>query len=318
MAVIGQLSPNDEDFKHYHISISELAALTGIHKNNLYQDLDAACTRLMSSVIRIKEPDNSKGFLLVTWFSHARYNPEKGWIEFSISPELKPYLLKVKSQFTTYHFAQIAALHSTYSIRLYELLRQFLPLKSVDMGRTSAFRDISLKDLREYIGVESHRYPRFTDLRRNILEKVRGELKELTDIAFDFEPVRVGRKIHSIRFIIRHNPTFEAVADDVIEGSLDNSTVELDSNPLVDMMRIHFEGITDDELFLITNTYSDAVIKESLIAWMQAKLEGKINRDVKSYFLGVLANKRREAEQAKQKTTEARVTDRSWADELGN
>ena len=149
---------------------------------------------------------------MVTWFSHARYLPSEGCVEFSISPELTPYLLKMQKNFTSYNLKQVVNLQSVYSIRLYELLRQFLPLRNVKQGKLTAWREIDLSTLRGYLGVMPDKYPKFYDFRRYVLERAHSELKEKTDLVFDFEVVRTGRKIGAIKFTIRHNERFESLA----------------------------------------------------------------------------------------------------------
>ncbi len=306
LSVVSQVSPNDDDLKTYSLSIKELSSLTGINKNNLYREVSLICRRLVSSVITIKEPGDEKGFLMVTWFSHARYVETNGVIEFSISPELKPYLLKLKSQFTTYHLNQVVSLQSVYSIRIYELLRQFFPLKDVESGKTSSFREITLDDLRGYLGVDNGKYPKFALFRKNIIERSQAELKEKTDICFDFEPIRKGRKVSSIRFLIKHNQDFKgAVSDDAVNDGFESDLMD---SPMVEMMKIHFEGIADDEIYLVVSTYSDLLIKESLIDYMQAMFSEKIKGDNKAYFLGILKNKNHE----RRKTTNEKLLDRSW------
>ena len=43
---------------------------------------------------------------------------------------------------------------------------------------------------------------RFPDFRRKVLEKAQLEINELTDINIEFEPIKTGRKVTSIKFII--------------------------------------------------------------------------------------------------------------------
>ena len=46
------------------------------------------------------------------------------------------------------------------------------------------------------------RFYRFPDFRRFVLEKAQSEINELTDINMSFEPIKTGRKVTSIKFII--------------------------------------------------------------------------------------------------------------------
>ena len=320
LAVVGQISPDDKDFSDYRISIAELVKLTGISDENLYRDIRTICSRLMSSVITIKEPDNPDGFLMVTWFSHARYRASEGEVEFSISPELKPYLLQLKEQFTTYHLNQVINLQSTYSIRLYELLRQFLPLKAVQKGRASSFRDLSLNDLRGYLGVASGKYPKFFDFRRYVLEKAQVELEDKTDLSFDFEPVRKGRKISSIRFIIRHNIKLEEVEADELHGDL---MIPLDTTKLDEYVSnaicSQLPDMSEEELSLIAELYPRDIILEALFDLMRVMSSGAIRNNPVDYYHGILKNKQKEAQMSEKKSvksTEEKLTDRSWAEGL--
>ena len=45
-------------------------------------------------------------------------------------------------------------------------------------------------------------YNRFPDFRRFVLEKAQSEINELTDITIEFDPIKTGRKVTSIKFII--------------------------------------------------------------------------------------------------------------------
>lgn len=319
LAVVGQMSPEDEDFKHYQVTINELVALTGITSENLYRDIDKICLRLMSSVITIKEPGNQKGFLMVTWFSHSRFYPDKGCVEFSVSPELKPYLLQVKNQFTTYSLNQVVHLKSTYSIRLYELLRQFLPVKGVNNGRSVAFREITVTDLREYLGVEKGRYSRFVDFRRYILDHCQKELAEHTDLKFEYTLIRAGRRINSINFKIEHNEKFVEVENSDVASVAIRRREEASLAFLggAECILSRIPDATNEEVLLICSAYSKEVILEGLLDLIRAKASGGVKGSDINYYKGILKNKRREDQVAVKpapKTTEEKLSDRSWAE----
>ena len=64
-------------------------------------------------------------------------------VEVEFSQKLMPYLLELKQQFTTYYLANVMALKSSYSIRIFELLKQYEKI-----GK----RSISLENLRQLVG----------------------------------------------------------------------------------------------------------------------------------------------------------------------
>ena len=88
----------------------------------------------------------------------------------------------------------ICGMKSAFSVRIYELM------KSYSFRHTITFELDELKKLLMVEDVKS--YNRFPDFRRKILEKAQLEINELTDINIEFEPIKTGRKITSIKFII--------------------------------------------------------------------------------------------------------------------
>ncbi len=66
------------------------------------------------------------------------------FIDVSFHPVMKPFLLSLKSHFTAYDARNILKLPSTYSIRIYELLKQYERIGQ---------RRFDLQELKEIIGV---------------------------------------------------------------------------------------------------------------------------------------------------------------------
>ena len=311
LSVISKISPEDEDFKDYQIPVSELVELTGISTKHIHKTLHDTCTRLITSAITIKEPSNPDGFLVTTWFSHAEYLPEQGIVEFSVSPRLKPYLLQLKSRFTTYHLSQVKSLQSAHAIRFYELFRQFLPLHAAENDSKVVFRDIPLADLRKYLGIRDKTYPVFSDFRKFVLERSQKDLSKYTDISFDFDCIRRGRKIHTIKFRIYSN-----VAEEV--ETVQDVQPQQPSLPdnLVSMIRTQLPSISDQELQVLVMGYSQELLLEALLSLAGAVARNEIKTTAMQFFLGVLKKKRQEEEHAQHQhqTTEEKLTDRSWAD----
>ena len=121
MAMISLIHPNDQDFKPYILKIQDLAVYLNIDIKNAYREADKITSRLMERVLHIPEPDGS--LLKVHWVSSARH--EKGKVTIKFDPDLKPYLLQLKKQFTRYQLTIIAQFQSTYTIRIYSLLKQY-------------------------------------------------------------------------------------------------------------------------------------------------------------------------------------------------
>ena len=153
-----------------------------------HKDLKRAARSLVGKVFEIKEPD---GWLMISWFSSIRYNSKNGTIELQFDPNMKPYLLQLKSNFTAYNLQSVLPMRSSYSIRLYELLKQYEKI---------GHRTFNLDDLRDTLKVpDSYTWK---DFKRQILDKAQQEINENADIFVDYEPIKTGRAFTAVSFTI--------------------------------------------------------------------------------------------------------------------
>lgn len=312
-AIYSKISPDDDELKLYTLSVQELASLAGLDRDRLYREIGRITDRLCGTVVTVTKPNNS-GWLKAALFSTAEYTAENQTIDFQVADKLKPHVLALRETgcgFTQYYLDQTSGLQSKHSLRLYELLRQFLPLKKVRMdGLTTGFRRVLVKDLREYLGL-SHKYSRYTELRRAVLEPVQKELAEKTDLCFEFKPIRQGRTITTLEFLIRVNDRSkpESSAQDVLPLPI------CENETMLRMIRMSIPNIPDRNAILLANSYSQDVLTEALLGLMEA---GDEVRNPVAYLNGILKNKRLEPESATRahRTTHDKLTDRSWAEGL--
>ena len=157
-----------------------------IEKGNNYSLLKDDLLNLLQNPFQIP---NDGGY--TNWFTYLRY--ESGVIEYKFESLLKPYLLNLKDNFTSYQLKNILSLKSAYSIRMYELLNQYKVI-----GR----RTIEIEELRNLLNIPQGY------LNKDIVKLIKNTLKELTiktDLTFDFEIIKDRRKFKSFEFTIQHN-----------------------------------------------------------------------------------------------------------------
>jgi hypothetical protein len=155
---------------------------------------------LLKNPLTIPLGDEKNSILKANWVSGAIYN--EGEVRFMIYPKLRPFLLEVKEKYLKYKLENILSLKSGYVIRLYEILKDWLELNA--RYGNKAEKIISLKELREIM--EIPRSYVYGMLKKRILEKAKKELSENTDIIFDYEEIKSGRKVTHLKFFIRPNP----------------------------------------------------------------------------------------------------------------
>lgn len=190
LCLASNIEPNDRDFKTYTFPIKQFHDLLGLNGSTKYTELSKITKELLSKVIEIREREE---LIQVSWLSSAIYNKNKGTIDMRFDPLLKPFLLELSSKFTSYRLANVVKLKSTYAIRIYELLKQYEDLRE---------RTISLENLRYYLDAMNV-YPNYANFKQRVLKPSQKELNQKTDISFEFEEIKLGRKVQKIRFIIR-------------------------------------------------------------------------------------------------------------------
>jgi len=196
--LISQIRPDDKNFKRHSLSIKEFTNLLELSGSVKYTELKKITKGLMQKVLEIIDPDKNTS-TLVNWINYSKYFHNEGVIEFSFSEEMKPFLLHLKSQFTTIEVTDLLQFKSIHAIRIYELLKQYK-----DIGE----RTLSIDEIKKFCGVAG-KLKQYIEFERNLILISQKEINNKSDINFEFERIKRGRKIISIKFIINNNKSYE-------------------------------------------------------------------------------------------------------------
>lgn len=194
-----QIKDDDIGFQPYCLDIREFQTLIG-NKSMNYAYIEEVANSLQNRELHIQFT-NAQGaveHLNTRWLSSSRYIEGTGVVELRFDPNLQPFLLQLKNRFTMYRLENIIQLTSQFSIRLYELLKQYENIGS---------RTFTLEELREFIGIDDTQYRLYADFKRRIILAAQKELKEKSDVFFEFEEVKVGRSVGKLLFHIFTQPT---------------------------------------------------------------------------------------------------------------
>lgn len=189
------IKTEDDDFKLYPIRIKDFQSFTGTSSNN-YERMEDVILGLKEKNIKIIFPneEGKKVILNVSWLSSTKHTEGSGVIELRFDPSLKPFLLQLKTRFTNYRLKNVIQLRSQFSIRIYELLKQYERLGQ---------RLFSIANLRLVLGIEIGQYRLYADFKRKVILVAQDELARKTDISFTFEEIKIGHGIGQIRFFIK-------------------------------------------------------------------------------------------------------------------
>ena len=198
LTMASMIEPSDEDFTEYVISIKQFYEMLGLRGDPHYTQLKKIVENLMTKTIEIPQEDG--GWLLTHWVSTARYIPGKGAIRLKFVPELKPYFLQLKNQYTSYKLSNVLSLGSVYSIRLYELMR-----RSLYIGNCV----ILVNELKLKFGIAGDSYKQYGHFKARVLTPAVKEVNKQTDLQVSFKEIKKGRSVERIEFTIRHAPEKE-------------------------------------------------------------------------------------------------------------
>ncbi len=193
MTALAQIDTDDTNFKEYEIKVSELEARLQVNQNETR--LKQFAKKLMSKPLEVP---TDTGWIVFNWFSKIQYIRGQSKFLVRIDDDMKPYLLELKKRFVKYNLKYILPLSSNYSIRIYQLLKEYEKLTR---------RTFTLEELQDLLQVPKS-LKVYADFKRKVLKVAEKELIENCDIFFEYEEIKKGRKVNEILFRIKPNKHF--------------------------------------------------------------------------------------------------------------
>lgn len=278
LTLASTVQPEDEDFKPYKFKISDFMELLGIEDKSKYSIIPKVTKELMKKVFEI---ENGNKITQIAWLSSAEYEKGTGIVELEFSPKLKPFMLGLKEFYISYRLKNILELKGKYSIRMYEII------KSNEFKKVA---EITVDELRKILKADKGSYLVYQNFKNRIIIQAQKELKEKTDISFDFEEIKTGRKVTSLKFYIKYNKKVtapkenraidEVVADkqtplDLIQDDI-KAIMELTNNEFGEKTVMLFRDLSNGDISKIKKLYdymNTKNIKENRTGYMRTLLE---------------------------------------------
>ena len=239
------INKDDADFKLYKFTAKQFADIIGTKSKNIYNQVAQYVEALRDRDLTIIK---EKSVLKTKWLSSAEYFADEGYVELEFSPKLKPYLLMLKERFTKFSVEQMVSFASQYSGRIYELLKQYEKIGE---------RTFKIEDLRSLLGIGFDEYKQYGLIKQRILNKAKKEINFDSDLLIDFEEIKTGRKVTSIKFYINANRTKNKANEEAcptLEGKSTREEEKSSTEPINKVKSIFKENITDKEAKFILNT----------------------------------------------------------------
>ncbi|MFZ4543068.1 MAG: replication initiation protein [Saprospiraceae bacterium] len=302
---------DDKAFKEYKIYLKDIIQYFGLQRDGRnYQHLKDSALRLMSRIVKVVVKDVD-GFQelntpIVGAVKNPLYNDEDDdnvYIKISFHPDLKPFLLDLKSKYVVYDARNILRLPSTYSIRIYELLKQYEKI-----GK----RRLSVQELKEMFGVTTE-YRLYANFKQRIIEKAQRDLEEHTDISFTFEEIKDGRAVVELIFYIHANQPKHQEAETHYHRSRSRKPIITNQGELFPQVReeethiiynttesLFFHeiseeiaelGIDREVLKLLIETQPEEAIRNGAEYTRMSRKSGKVKENISGFFIAAVKNK---------------------------
>lgn len=195
-ALISQLKKGDDEFGQQKLYIKDLMEKSSVASQNLYSLAKSICGSLLEKKIEIKRKEDGKRvYKGISLMDSCEYREGDAYIEARFNDSMEPFLLQLKKRFTMYEAGHFLPLNSTYSMRIYELLK---------MREDISILRISIEELRDILGVEDS-YSSFSQLKYHVISKAQEEIEEKTDISFTYDVERQGRSAERLKFFIHRS-----------------------------------------------------------------------------------------------------------------
>lgn len=267
-----QIKQGDEDFKTYYLRISDFKDDLSLKDNKaLYSRMVDIVNRLMQRVIKIEDENGDvEQFHFVTYSKHKSAN---GTIAIRFVPELKPHFLELKAQFTSFYDTNVLTLRSSYSMRIYEFLKQYEKI-----GK----RTMEVDELKKKLEIQD-KYRSYNMFKKKVIMQAEKDLKKSCDIYFSYNEIKEGRKINAIEFLIhRHRKTVPFKSS--VQITEDKENVNSSIRELLSNM-----GITEKQITkYIDEQQKDPEYLQSLIEETKSRFEAGKIKNVAAYLVTLI------------------------------
>ena len=148
--------------------------------------------------------------IIISPISKIEWDDQEDYVSLSFTPEIIPYITKLKKNFTQYRLEDVLKLDSKHAVTIYKALMMsfnkylnYQNQSNIKETQLDAWKNpiISVKEIRRMTGTLKS-YPNFALFRKNVLDKAVDEINKKTDLIIRYDKLRSGRYISDIKFYI--------------------------------------------------------------------------------------------------------------------
>ena len=179
--------------KEIELSANDFAKMVNANIKQIYRDAEELSKALMNKKYHFKYigKDGKAAFKMGAFLTSMEY--DSGVIKIGINPFVLPYFVEIKENFTQFNLRYLMAMGSGYGIKLYKLLKQYQTINS---------RELTIEELRTQFGISDDKYNRYNNFKQFVIETAKRHINDHTDIQIEYSEIKLGRKVHKLKFYI--------------------------------------------------------------------------------------------------------------------
>ena len=202
---LAKINARDVSTRKVKFKLEDFQKIMGIEKVTLAH-LRTAAKHLLQKVVEVPFEDGQPGFNAFQLFKRfvLRRDDEnfaQWYIEIDAHDDALPLMFDFKKNYLTYDIGNVLRLTGRNQFRMYELLKQYEQI---------GMREISLEQLKSWLGIDVDKYQEWDNFRKYVLDSCQKALKENTDIEYEYEKIKSGRKVVAVRFLIKKNESYKS------------------------------------------------------------------------------------------------------------
>jgi plasmid replication initiation protein len=299
---ISQLQKETKEFEPIRMNIADIIKFyKGSDGKKTYSTIIEA-PKSLDTTLEIpyisKEGNLRYGFIKLLKNYTIPGDDEEGnqYIELCFNNDLRPHLLELKEKFLKYDIKNIVDLQSTYSFRMFEILKSYEYRKEVEFD---------IEYLREILEVKNI-YKSFKDFKKRIVDKAREDLLKYCDIGFTYKEKKAskGKKIESLVFtIFKNDPSVKQEGSDepineVVNATIINIVVNEEKNATIDTDKdklflkytpsvISDFGVSPTVFLKLLETHTEQEVIQAIDLSKEERAKGKV-KNIAGFFVEAL------------------------------
>jgi len=189
--MISKIKPEDKILHEYTFSIPDFCKVCGItdRSGRNYERIKDTLKGMRDKSFWLTQEDGSE--TLVGWLGKVRLEKKSSKVKIRLDDDLQKYIVGLYSNYTQYELFSTLPMTSSYSFRLYELL------KSYQYKKEKYSQTFKIDYLKERLAAP---YKNFKDFRIRALDIATREINLYTDLEISWEPIKEGRRVVEVRF----------------------------------------------------------------------------------------------------------------------